>query len=205
MGAVVGDCKGMIGGTVFVQLTEQEYAEILRDDGCSEGRVAEMLSRFAEDQAALRAWHDEQATQDVYWDSLMLADLVDCSAAVNPTVCDAKLKFHYVEASITMREELTVSEELALERHLARVREIDEVVEVQGGDFELTTAEILFTCSLAPEWVAVVRAAQEYLASLGRSDLMGLEVELYHKQVYVERMQEVCAESGRSDPKPTGN
>ncbi len=195
MGVEMGDCKGMIGGKEFVAMTELEYAVTLRADGCSEELIAESLVKFADDQAALRAWHDEQATQQVYYDSLTVADLADCQAAAQPSVCEARLTVLYVEVSRTMREELPVNEQLTLERHLAQVREIDEVVEVQGGDFELTMAEIQFTCALLPQWAADIEAAQEYIASLGRLGLLGLEVELHQKQVYVTGMQEVCAAS----------
>ena len=192
---VIGDCNAAMSGREVVKLTEERYAEILRADGCSETRVAELVAELGGHQAAFQAWFDEQATGDAYWDSLTVADLANCTEAARPTICEARLMGLYAETSITIRERLAVPEQLALERHLKQVREIDEVVEVQGGDFQLTMDEILFTCSLAPRWAADVAAAQEYLTSLGRSDLLGLEVELHQKQVYVTSMQEVCAAS----------
>ena len=190
---VIGDCNAAMSGREVVKLTEERYAEILRADGCSETRVAELVAELGGHQAAFQAWFDEQATGDAYWDSLTVADLANCTEAARPTICEARLMGLYAETSITMRERLAVPEQLALERHLKQVRKIDEVVEVQGGDFELTPNEVLFTCTLLPAWVEDVWAAQEYLASLGRGDLMGLEVELRQKQMYVTGMQEVCA------------
>ena len=85
-----------------------------------------------------------------------------------------------------------LSERQPIQQRLDLLRQVDEVVEVQNADFQLTRDEMLFTCGNVERWRTLVGDVQEQLARLGREDLLALEVEARQKQEYLESLQEPC-------------
>ena len=181
LGAVAVVVGLMVLGRVLDLGGEAEPPE---GNGSETAMVKDDPAQMATHQAGMRE-------RELAWDALTVEDLTNCSQTPLPDVCKAKFLHLVLQAEQAMRE-LPLSERQPLQQRLDLLRQVDEVVEVQNADFQLTRDEMLFTCGNVERWRTLVGDVQEQLARLGREDLLALEVEARQKQEYLESLQEPC-------------
>lgn len=174
----------VIPGNEYVEMTEEEFAERLRDGGLSEEEVARELAQFEGNKAEFRGHQAKFATPvPREWTAVELAECdtstlkrqVETSESTGELLSDCEVAFSLaqLETSVAIIE-MPAQGRAAPEEHMEILVAIDQAVEKTQTDNVIDLDEYMSMCSVVPQWTEQVQGVSRYLASLGSSDLPGV-------------------------------
>ena len=158
---------------------------------------AKLLALFdlgPEVQATKEAWNAEQAARDALWNrDWSIAELADCTGHLEATVCEAVLMYRQLETIQAIRE-LPPDDRVKIDSITINLGKIDQAGERFVADGTVDAVEEDVLCTLVPQWLAQIQDAEKFIGSLGRSDLQGLEIDIYRRETLARGMSDICDE-----------
>ena len=123
--------------------------------------------------------------------------------------CKAAVALKQIETSIAIRESLSSSKRREILAHVDNIGKIDDRVEELIADGVLDRQEADWICSVLPQWIDQVNQADEFIDSLSRADLAGIQIDVLRLRNFTDGAQHSCTEdevpdkpSSTSDDKP---
>ena len=158
---------------------------------------AKLLALFdigPEVQATKETWDAEQAARDALWNrDWSIAELADCTGHVEATVCEAVLMDRQLETTRAIRE-LPPDDRVKIDSITINLEKIDQAGERFVADGTVDAVEEDDLCTLVPQWLAQIQNAKQFIGSLGRSDLQGLEIDIYLGETLARGLSDICDE-----------
>ena len=187
-------------------MTRDEFAERMRRGGMSDDAIARELESFEENKAKLREHQAKFATPvPREWTA---AELAECdtstlkrqretSASTGELLSDCEVAFFLAQTDTSVAIiEMQAQDKALLTEQLEFLEAIDSAINRVQADKVVDQDEFAFMCSVAPQWIEQVRGFDRYIASLGRSDLQGLEVDVIRKDRIVSEIYDACVQNG---------
>ena len=108
--------------------------------------------------------------------------------------CEVALFTAQLETVVTIEERLTPTEQAIIQSYLEKYTAIDETLNQLYEDLAFDVGEVIYLCSVAPQWKTVLQDGLDYLAALGRDDLIGIEVDFRRLQKFIDETHDLCEE-----------
>lgn len=202
-----------IPGNEYIEMTEEELAERLREEGLSEEAIARELANFEENKADIREHQAKFATPvPREWTAAELAECdtstlkrqMEASESAGELLSDCEVALFQVQMeTVATIDEMPAQGRAGLTEQTKLLELIDQAFDTIIADKVIDREELALTCSVVPQWVDQVQGAGRYIASLGRSDLKGLEVDLIRSERILSEFYDACVQSGLLSADPT--
>ena len=205
---------GIISGAEYLDMTQEQFSERLGEEGFSEEAIGRALADFEGNKAKFVEHRSKFPTPvPREWTA---AELADCDTSTLKRQLATTLNRQ--EATSESTEELLSDCEVGFsiaqletlgtidgmpDRARSVLDEQMELVESIGQGFIRILAdnvidrdELIFMCSVVPQWIEQLEGVDRYIESLGRSDLQGLEIDVIKTQKLVSETYGACVQDG---------
>ena len=166
----------------------------------------ELVDSFGNEETSYQGVMSEKSSLDDW----TLDEMADCAGTVEklrpdvPTPEHADILFESCKAAMVMkqletmkaiRENLSGLERREILAHVNNIEKISDSVEELIDDGVIDEQEADWMCSVLPQWIAQANQADNFVESLGRTDLVGIEIDMKRLRNFTEGAQSSCNES----------
>ena len=110
--------------------------------------------------------------------------------------CEVELFLAQLESIGAMEEELSGEERAIMLEHLERLGAASASIDQVAADMVVDLGELSHVCTVLPQRRAHIQEARDFIDSLGRGDLVGIQLDVVHLERITEVTAAVCIEAG---------
>ena len=180
----------------LLAMTSEELASWARKEGFDDEVVGRIVEDFEAKRGELKEWRDQFATPEPHdW---TIEELADCVPTPGSKMSDCELEVFSAmsEAAGTVYGRLLREERTIILGHMEYIEAFNDRHAMITEDKVITRDEWERLCFVLPQQVQQAQEAQDYIDSLGRDDLRGLEIDILRQMQLMDSTEETCVQAG---------
>lgn len=180
----------------LLAMTSEELASWARKEGFDDEAVGRIVADFEAKRGELKEWRDQFATPEPRdW---TIEELVNCVPTPGSKMSDCELEAFSAmsEAAATVYGRLSREERTIILGHMEYIEAFNDRHAMITEDKVITLDEWERLCFVLPQQVQQAQEAKDYIDSLGRDDLRGIEIDLFRQGQLMDSTKETCVQAG---------